>query len=150
MRAMVEEAAARSGVAFDVRCGVQMPAAAMALAAAGLGVAVVPRLSLPKGKPPGLRALRIADPPLLREVGIVRLRGSRAAPAASAFLRLLEAGLGARPMLDGAAAQGRFGARPAASGRSAIAFPSRAADLAPQGGSKRASRGARKRVSGSG
>lgn len=149
MRAMVEEAAASIGVSFDVRCEVQMPGTAMALAAAGLGVAVVPRLSLPKGKPPGLKVLRIADPPLLREVGIVRLRGSRASPAAAAFLRLLEARLGARTPLDVMAAKGRPEARPLVSGRSAIEFPSRAADLAPQGGAKRAGRDAGKRVSGS-
>ena len=58
MRAMVEEAAASIGASFDVRCEVQMPGTAMALAALGIGVAVVPQLSLPKGRLAGLRVLR--------------------------------------------------------------------------------------------
>lgn len=93
MRAVVEEAAASIGVSFDIRCEVQMPGTAMALAAEGLGVAIVPELALPKGRTRGLKMLRITDPPLLRELGIVRLRGNRVSPAATAFLSLLEARL---------------------------------------------------------
>ncbi|WP_043364763.1 LysR family transcriptional regulator [Belnapia sp. F-4-1] len=93
MRAMVEEAAASIGTSFDPCCEVQMPATAIALAAEGLGVAVIPELALPRRRPPGLRVLPITDPPLLREVGIVQLRGSRLSPAATAFIGLLEAAL---------------------------------------------------------
>jgi LysR family carnitine catabolism transcriptional activator len=93
MRAMVEEAAASSGISLDVRCEVQLPGTAITLAAAGAGVAVIPRLALPKGRLAGLRVLHITDPPLLREVGIVQLRGNRISPAATAFLGLVEASL---------------------------------------------------------
>jgi DNA-binding transcriptional LysR family regulator len=144
MRAMVEEAAASIGASFDVRCEVQMPATAMALAAMGLGVAVVPQLSLPKGRLAGLKALRITDPPLLREVGVVRLRGHRPSPAATVFLGLLERGLTA------ITARVDPGAEPARPGRSHIAFPSRAPALvAATEGSKRAGRANGKRVSAS-
>ena len=97
MRAMIEEAAASIGVSFEIRCEVQMPGTAMALAAAGVGVAIIPELSLPKGRLAGLKVLQITDPPLVREVGILQLRGNRPSPAVAAFLALLEARLSARP-----------------------------------------------------
>lgn len=143
MRAMVEEAAASIGASLDVRCEVQMPGTAMALAAMGIGVAVVPELSLPKGRLAGLKALRIADPPLVREVGVVRLRGHRPSPAAAVFLGLLEKGLPA------AAAQVAPCAEQAEPKRPVIAFPSRAPEFVAPGGSKRAGRADSKRVSAS-
>ena len=93
MRAMVEEAAASIGVSFQPRCEVQMPETAIALAAQGLGVAVVPQLALAGRQLAGLRLLRISDPPLVREVGIVRLRSSRPSPAAATFQDMLRARL---------------------------------------------------------
>jgi LysR family carnitine catabolism transcriptional activator len=104
LREMVEEAAASIGVSLDVRCSVQMPGAAMALAAQGLGVAIIPQLALPQRRLAALRVLRITEPPLLREMGIVRLRGARLAPSAQAFLDLLHARLAAAPRLSGLAA----------------------------------------------
>lgn len=104
LRAMIEEAAASIGTSFEVRCEVQMPGTAMALAAAGLGVAIIPEMALPRPRPAGLRLLRITDPPLSREVGIVRLRGNRPSPAVAAFLGLLESRLaegGSGPLRPG-------------------------------------------------
>ena len=98
MRAMVEEAAASIGVSFQIRCEVQMPETAIALAATGLGVAIVPQLALIGRRLAGLRLLRISDPPLLREVGIVQLRGNRLSPAATTFQGLLRARLAAMPL----------------------------------------------------
>ena len=98
MREMVEEAAASIGVSLDVRCEVQMPGTAMALAAEGLGVAIIPQLALPKRRLAGLRVLHITDPPLLREVGIVQLRGTRLAPGAATFQALLRQRLTAGPL----------------------------------------------------
>jgi DNA-binding transcriptional LysR family regulator len=141
MRAMVEEAAASIGASFDVRCEVQMPGTAMALAALGIGVAVVPQLSLPKNRLAGLRVLEITDPPLLREVGVVRLRGHRPSPAAAVFLRLLEAGLSA------ASAQVSPRAEAARPGRSSMTFPSHASDVTAAGTSKRHGHADGKRVS---
>ena len=97
LRAMIEEAAASIGVSFEIRCEVQMPGTALALAEAGVGVAIIPELSLPRGRIAGLKVLQITDPPLMREVGIVQLRGNRPSPAVAAFLALLEAQLSARP-----------------------------------------------------
>ena len=93
MGAMVKEAAVSIGTPFVPGCEVQMPETAIALAAKGLGGAVIPELALPPRRPPGLRVLPITDPPLLREIGLVKLRGSRLSPAATAFIGLLEAAL---------------------------------------------------------
>ena len=97
LRAMLEEAAASIGVSFEIRCEVQMPGTAMALAAAGVGIAIVPELALPKERLAGLKLLPITDPPLMREVGIVQLRGNRLSPAVEAFLALLKASLATKP-----------------------------------------------------
>ncbi|TDH60319.1 LysR family transcriptional regulator [Dankookia rubra] len=130
MRAMVEEAAASIGVSFHLRCEVQMPETAIALAAMGLGVAIVPQLALVGRGLAGLRLLRISDPPLLREVGIVQLRGHRLSPAATTFQELLRSRLIALPL---PAADALPSDDP---GLCAMAFPSRAAEAAAPGGSK--------------
>jgi LysR family carnitine catabolism transcriptional activator len=141
MRAMVEEAAASIGVSFQLRCEVQMPETAIALAAVGLGVAIVPQLALVGRRLAGLRLLRISDPPLLREVGIVQLRGNRLSPAATTFQELLQAKLVALPLPAADAP------RPDDPGVCAMTSPSRAAEAAAPAGSKPVRRGGGKRVS---
>ena len=143
MRAMVEEAAASIGVSFQLRCEVQMPETAIALAATGLGVAIVPQLALVGRRLAGLRLLRISDPPLLREVGIVQLRGNRLSPAATTFQELLRARLVALPLPAADAPP------PDDPGVCAMTSPSRAAEAAAPGGSKPARRRGGKRVSAS-
>ncbi len=56
---------------------------------AGLGVAVVPRLALPRGAHPVLVARPLVDPLIERTTGVVLRRGSEPAPAARALLDLL-------------------------------------------------------------
>lgn len=143
MRAMVEEAAASIGVSFQLRCEVQTPETAIALAATGLGVAVVPQLALVGRRLAGLRLLRITDPPLLREAGIVQLRGNRLSPAAATFQELLRARLVALPLPAADAP------RPDDPGPCAMTFPSRAAETAATAQSKPVGRPGRKRVSAS-
>ena len=110
---------------------------------ARLGVAVVPQLSLPENRLAGLRLLEITDPPLLREVGVVRLRGHRPSPAAAVFLRLLEAGLGA------ASAAGFPSRRGGQAWTSSMTFPSHASGVTAAGTSKRHGHADGKRVSAS-
>lgn len=143
MRAMVEEAAASIGVSFQIRCEVQTPETAIALAAAGLGVAVVPQLALTGRRLTGLQALRITDPPLLREVGIVQLRGNRLSPSASSFQALLKAAFAALPL---AAADGL---PPADAGVCVMLAASPAAHSVAPARSKRMGRSGGKRVSAS-
>jgi DNA-binding transcriptional LysR family regulator len=56
---------------------------------AGLGVAVVPRLALPRGAHPVLVARPLVDPLVERATGLVLRRGGVPAPAARALLDLL-------------------------------------------------------------
>lgn len=56
---------------------------------AGLGMAVVPRLALPRGSHPLLVTRPMADPPVERETGVLLRRGYTLAPAARALLELL-------------------------------------------------------------
>ncbi|WP_431270490.1 LysR family transcriptional regulator [Dankookia sp. P2] len=144
MRAMVEEAAASIGVSFRLRCEVQMPETAIVLAREGLGVAVVPQLALVGRRLSGLRLLRISDPPLLREVGIVRLRGSRLSPAAAGFQDIL------RVRLTALALPAADTPLPLVSGSGAMTtFPSRGTEVTTPRRSKPASARDSKRVSAS-
>ncbi len=61
----------------------------LGLVEAGLGVAVVPRLALPRGAHPVLVARPLVDPLVERTTGLVLRRGSEPAPAARALLDLL-------------------------------------------------------------
>jgi DNA-binding transcriptional LysR family regulator len=56
---------------------------------AGLGVAVVPRLALPRGAHPVLIARGLVEPMVERATGLVLRRGAVPAPAARTFLDLL-------------------------------------------------------------
>jgi DNA-binding transcriptional LysR family regulator len=141
MRAMVEEAAASNGVSLQIRCEVQMPETAIALAATGLGLAVVPQFALAGRRLNGLRVLRITDPPLVREVGIVQLRGNRLSPSASTFQTLLQAAFAALP----SPAAGE--PLPFDLGDCAMTSPSRSARSVAQPRSKRPRGGVGKRVS---
>jgi DNA-binding transcriptional LysR family regulator len=60
----------------------------IAMAEAGLGVAVLPHISLPDKT--RLKALRIIEPVLRRELGIISLRGQPLTPVAQRFAELAE------------------------------------------------------------
>ncbi|MCQ4159262.1 LysR family transcriptional regulator [Roseomonas sp. GC11] len=62
----------------------------LGLAEAGLGVAVVPRLALPRSPHPVLVARPLEAPRIERATGLVLRRGSSPAPATRALLDLLE------------------------------------------------------------
>ena len=61
----------------------------LGLVEAGLGVAVVPRLALPRGAHPVLVARPLVDPLVERTTGLVLRRGTDPAPAARTLLDLL-------------------------------------------------------------
>ena len=61
----------------------------LGLVEAGLGVAVVPRLALPRGAHPVLVARALVDPLVERATGLVLRRGTEPAPAARTLLDLL-------------------------------------------------------------
>jgi DNA-binding transcriptional LysR family regulator len=61
----------------------------LGLVEAGLGIAVVPRLALPRGAHPVLVARALVDPLIERTTGLILRRGFAPAPAAQALLDLL-------------------------------------------------------------
>jgi DNA-binding transcriptional LysR family regulator len=57
---------------------------------AGLGVAVVPRLSMPMGKHPTLVSIPLVDPSVERTVGLIRRRGRELSPSARQLYQMIE------------------------------------------------------------
>jgi DNA-binding transcriptional LysR family regulator len=57
---------------------------------AGLGVAVVPQMTIPRGKHHVLTSRPLVDPLVKRTIGIIRRRGSKLSPAALSFYQMLK------------------------------------------------------------
>ena len=62
----------------------------LGLVEAGLGVAVVPRLSMPQGKHATLTMVKLIEPTVDRTVGLIRRRGRELPPAAGQLYKLIE------------------------------------------------------------
>jgi len=71
----LEEAASAHGLRLSSQTEVRHVQTAIAMARAGVGAAIVPRLSLPDIIDPDIHALPIDDPPLTRKVGVLAPRG---------------------------------------------------------------------------
>ncbi len=87
LRTQMETACAQAGIALGVQYEAQQIITLMGLVQAGLGIAVVPRIAVPAGLPPGLSVLPIAA--LHREVGIITQLGRRMTPIALELSTLL-------------------------------------------------------------
>lgn len=94
--AQIEDARAAAGLALDMRHEVSQVQTQVAMAAAGLGVAILPQVGVPAMLDPRLRVVPIVDPPLSREICIITLRGRALPPAALRFATLLQAALSGR------------------------------------------------------
>jgi len=70
---------------------VQHLSSALGLVEAGLGVAAMPRLAMPRDPHPTLVARPLIDPVLTRTVGIIVRHGADLSPAARQFRRMLRA-----------------------------------------------------------
>lgn len=57
---------------------------------AGLGIAVVPRLSMPMGKHPTLVSIPLVEPSVERTVGLIRRRGRELSPSARQLYQMIE------------------------------------------------------------
>ena len=62
----------------------------LGLVEAGLGIAVVPRLSMPQGEHPTLAMVALVEPVIERNVGLIRRRGRELTPAARKLYDLIE------------------------------------------------------------
>ncbi|WP_022706374.1 LysR family transcriptional regulator [Paracoccus zeaxanthinifaciens] len=68
---------------------VQHLSTSLGLVEAGLGVAALPRMSMPVGPHPRIATVRLTDPVIRRTVGIVRIAGRSRSPAAELFHEML-------------------------------------------------------------
>ncbi|SNT08638.1 transcriptional regulator, LysR family [Noviherbaspirillum humi] len=88
-RTLIDLALAKAAIRPKWFCEVQHVPALVNLVEAGLGVGVVPRLSMPIGEHPALASVPIAEPELTRTLGLIRRRARPLAPAAQHFYDLL-------------------------------------------------------------
>src|ERR1700722_1087354 len=87
---MLEKAQKTCGVTLNIKYEVQQVQTQIAMAAAGLGAAILPRIAIPAKPDPRMRALPIVDPPLVRELGVITLRGQFLSPVATRFVEMLQ------------------------------------------------------------
>jgi DNA-binding transcriptional LysR family regulator len=90
MHSMLEKAQKAAGVTLNIKYEVQQVQTQIAMAAAGLGAAILPRIAIPVKPDPRLRAVPISDPPLVREWCVVTLRGQFLSQVASRFVEMLD------------------------------------------------------------
>ncbi|RYZ13102.1 MAG: LysR family transcriptional regulator [Comamonadaceae bacterium] len=104
VRGMIDRAAAEAGVTLDVAHEVTLLGTALALAASGLGVSVLPTSMLAHTRYPDLVARRLVRPVVLRNIAVVSRQGRSLSPAAQAFADLLGRGFAGDAPAEGAAA----------------------------------------------
>jgi len=89
VRRRIDEAARSAGVELRIAHEVSLLTTAVALAASGLGVAVVPASLLGRGGETGLVARRLTRPAVPRQVAVIHRQERSLSPAAEAFAALL-------------------------------------------------------------
>ncbi len=100
IRSLVEYGFEAAGAALDIAFEVNQITTALALAAAGLGVAVLPAYAMASPQSAGLMARPLEAPAVVRDVVAIHRSGRALAPAAAAFVTALGgwvAGIGDRP-----------------------------------------------------
>lgn len=75
MRGTIDAAMEELGLSLDVQYEVQQATTAIALAATGLGIAIIPKIALGQASAPQFRVAAISDPSARRQIGIITLRG---------------------------------------------------------------------------
>ena len=86
LRAMLDRTLREAGLDVQIRCEAMHVETLIAMARAGMGAALLPRISIPADVGPSLRVVSL-KPPMARTVGIITLRGQALPPAS---LRLKE------------------------------------------------------------
>lgn len=93
IRRSIDAAAAEAGVSLRFAHEVSFLTTALAFAAEGLGVAILPSSLVPITRYPHLVARRLSAPTVTRDVSIVRKQGTTLSPASAAFIALLRTAL---------------------------------------------------------
>lgn len=90
LRDLLERETAVRGVHLNVKFEVLHTHTAVALAQAGLGVAILPRIALPEKLESDMIALPIVDPPVSRDICIITLRGHSLSPSAGRLREIVK------------------------------------------------------------
>lgn len=90
LRGMLEEAMKERHLEFTTRYVFSQAQTLISMANAGLGAAILPKVTLPPREDPAAHILRITNPSLSRTVCINTLRGNKLSPAALKLVRLLQ------------------------------------------------------------
>ncbi len=88
-RALIDDALGSRREQMTWRYECQHVATAVSLVAEGLGVAILPRLSIDGAGSPGVKALTLRNPGISRTIGAISRRGLPLSPAATALLSLI-------------------------------------------------------------
>ena len=96
LRGNLERELAARGLAFDIRYEILHAPTLVAFARAGLGVAILPKVTVPARLGNSIRAVPIVEPKLERTLDIVTLRGHSLSPAAQWLADLVAARFGRR------------------------------------------------------
>ncbi|RJF91264.1 LysR family transcriptional regulator [Sphingomonas cavernae] len=90
IQSVLDDAQHIAGVKLNIKYEVRQVQTQIAMAAAGLGAAIVPRIAIPATPDVRLVALPIVDPPLSREICIVTMRGQVLSPIAMRLVAMLQ------------------------------------------------------------
>ena len=96
-RQLIDDALAQAGLRPSIAFEVNGVATLLGMVDAGLGVAVVPGLTLPSTVHPSLTGLRLTAPAVRRQLGILKRHGAKLQPAALILHDTLRAAFRARP-----------------------------------------------------
>ena len=97
----IEELLTASGKRINICCHVRQAYTQVAMAAAGLGVGIVPALALPERIPSNLQVMALTDPAIVRDLGIFRPKAELLSKAAQAFVALLRLEMNRPPVTGG-------------------------------------------------
>jgi DNA-binding transcriptional LysR family regulator len=75
VRSTIDAAVEELGISLDVQFEVQQGTTAMAMAATGLGIAIVPKICLVQANTLQFRVIPLSDASARRDIGIITLRG---------------------------------------------------------------------------
>jgi DNA-binding transcriptional LysR family regulator len=93
LRNMLDRALAVRDLHMDIKFEVLHTHTLVALAGAGMGVGILPKIALPTPLKKDMQAAPIANPTLIRAVSIVTLRGQALSPAARALTGAIQKSL---------------------------------------------------------
>lgn len=88
-RPVLDRALSEVSLALRAYYEVQRSSTAVGLAAAGVGIAVVPRLAMQQGAYPNIRIIALADPVVSRKLALVARRAAHLSPAAQALYGMI-------------------------------------------------------------